>query len=92
MNEIIVQAFQNKQRIQFVYNGKVRIAEPQCYGVGRKGTELLRVYQISGGSEPEPLFDVSKMEGLKLLNDFFTKPGPNYKKGDSAMVKIFCEL
>ena len=89
---IIIHALKNKQRIQFVYNGKVRVAEPQCYGIGTKGTELLRVYQITGGSQPEPLFDVSKIEDLKLLNEFFKKPGPNYKKGDSAMKEIFCEL
>jgi hypothetical protein len=92
MNEIIIKAIQNKQRLRFTYNNKVRIAEPQCYGVGTKGTELLRIHQILGGTEPEPLFDVSKMKDLILLEEHFTKPGPNYKKNDSAMKTIFCQL
>ncbi|SKC72506.1 WYL domain-containing protein [Ohtaekwangia koreensis] len=92
MNLHIIHAIRNKQRMQFVYNGKLRHIEPQCYGLGTKNTELLRAYQLSGGTQPEPLFDVSKIEDLKLLNEFFTKPGPNYKKGDSAMKTIFCEL
>jgi hypothetical protein len=92
MNQLIVKAIQNKQRLCFTYNNKVRIAEPQCYGIGTKGTELLRIYQIQGGTEPEPLFDISKMKDLVLLEEHFTKPGPNYKKNDSAMKTIFCQL
>jgi hypothetical protein len=92
MNTSIVQAIKMKQRMQFTYNGKIRYVEPQCYGLGTKATELLRVHQLSGGSEPEPLFNVSKMQDLKFLDEFFTTPGPNYKKGDSAMKVIYCEL
>lgn len=92
MNASIVKAIKMKQRMQFTYNGKVRYVEPQCYGVGTKDTELLRVHQLSGGSEREPLFNVSKIEDLEFLDEFFEKPGPNYKKGDSAMKIIYCEL
>jgi hypothetical protein len=92
MNQLIVRAIQNKQRLRFTYNNKTRIAEPQCYGIGTKGTELLRIHQIQGGTEPEPLFDVSKMKDLLLLEEHFAKPGPNYKKNDSAMKTIFCQL
>ena len=92
MNQIIVDAIENKLRISFTYNGKPRIAEPQCYGVGHKGTELLRVYQPQGGSEQEPLFNVAKIEDLGTLDQHFTRPGPNYKKNDSAMKTIFAQL
>ena len=92
MNQLIVRAIQNKQRLRFTYNNKTRVAEPQCYGIGTKGTELLRIHQIQGGTEPEPLFDVSKMKDLLLLEEHFAKPGPNYKKNDSAMKTIFCQL
>jgi hypothetical protein len=92
MNKLICEAIKKKQRLRFVYNGKTRIGEPQCYGIGTKGTELLRLYQIQGGSQPEPLFDVSKIQALVLLEEFFIRPGPNYKKNDSAMKTIFCQL
>jgi hypothetical protein len=92
MNPIIVDAINSKQRISFTYNGRTRIAEPQCYGIGSKGTELLRVHQIEGGSQREPLFDVSRMDGLVVLDQHFTEPGPNYKKNDSAMKTIFAQL
>ncbi len=92
MNQIIVDAINSKRRIAFTYNGKARIAEPQCYGIGSKGTELLRVQQIQGGSQREPLFDVSKIHDLIALDQHFTKPGPNYKKNDTAMTTIFAQL
>ncbi len=92
MNQLIVQAIRHQRRLRFVYNGIGRLAEPQCYGQGTKGTELLRVHQISGGSQREPLFDVSKMRKLAATDEFFAKPGPNYKKNDSAMRVIFCQL
>ena len=92
MNQSLVQAIREKRRLSFIYNGKVRIAEPQCYGIGTKGTHLLRAHQIQGGSQREPLFDVTKMKNLVLLNDYFLRPGPNYKINDSAMTTIFCQL
>jgi len=92
MNELLVSAIQQKRRLRLKYNGKERLVEPQCYGIGTKGTELLRVHQLRGGVEREPLFTVSKIEGLELLAEVFQRPGPNYKRGDSAMKTIFAQL
>ena len=92
MNQIFVQAIQQKRRLRFSYHGKTRLAEPQCYGVGHRSNELLRVHQIRTGSEREPLFNVAEMSDVVLLDEVFTKPGPNYKRDDSAMKIIFCQL
>ena len=92
MNPVIVQSIAEKRRLRFSYHGRMRLVEPQCYGEGHKGTELLRVHQIQGGTQREPLFDVSKIEDLVLLDEVFTRPGPNYKRGDSAMKTIYAQL
>jgi hypothetical protein len=92
MQQIIIDSIRQKRRLRFAYNGKTRLAEPQCYGIGARGTELLRVHQIEGGSQREPLFDVSKMRDLVALEEYFTRRGPHYKKNDSAMMTIFCQL
>jgi predicted DNA-binding transcriptional regulator YafY len=92
VNEVLVQAIRQKRRLRFTYNGKVRLVEPQCYGVGTKGTELLRAHQLQGGEQREPLFDVARISGLEVLDEGFERPGPNYKKGDSAMKTIFEQL
>jgi hypothetical protein len=49
MNQTIIESIQRKQKLAFTYNGKTRIVEPQCYGMGHKGTELLRAHQLKGG-------------------------------------------
>lgn len=92
MNELILTAIRNKRRIHFTYHNKRRVAEPQCYGISTAGKEVVRVFQVSGGSQQEPLFEIGKMEQLFLSNETFEKPGPNYKQGDSAMSVIFAEL
>jgi len=92
MNQTIVASILRRQRLRFAYNGKMRIVEPQCYGIGTKGTELLRAHQVQGGAQREPLFDVAKIRDLVAIDEFFTKPGPHYKRNDSAMKTIFCQL
>jgi len=92
MDPRIVYAIEHKRRLRFTYNGKPRLVEPQCYGIGTKGTELLRVHQLRGGSEREPLFTVAKIGELEVLDEVFSEPGPNYKRNDSAMREIYCQL
>ncbi len=92
MNAVIMEALQSKRRLRFIYNGKARLAEPQCYGLSARGTELLRVHQIEGGIQREPLFDVAKISKLVALDEHFTRPGPHYKRNDSAMKIIFRQL
>lgn len=90
--QILIDAINDKRRLVFEYNGKPRRVEPQCYGIGTKGTHLLRVHQLAGGKEREPLFDVSKIQKLTVLEERFTRPGPNYKHNDSAMATILAQL
>lgn len=92
MNQLLVEAIGQRRRLRFVYHDKLRLAEPQCYGIGSKGTELLRVHQLQGGVQREPLFDVAKILDLEMLDEVFDRPGPNYKRGDSAMRTIFAQL
>ena len=91
-NQVLVRAIEQKRRLNFLYNGKARLVEPQCYGIGTRGTELLRGHQLQGGREREPLFDVAKISDLVVLDQVFQRPGPNYKKDDSAMKTIFAQL
>ncbi len=92
MNQLIVDAILHRRRLRFAYHGTPRLVEPQCYGVGVNGTELLRAHQLRGGDATEPLFEVRKMQDLQVLDETFAAPGPHYRKNDSAMRIIFCQL
>ncbi|WP_077001615.1 hypothetical protein [Variovorax sp. KK3] len=89
---LVVQAIQERRRLRLTYHGRTRLAEPQCYGIGHRGTELLRVHQLQGGSQREPLFNLAEISDLVMLDEVFTAPGPHYKRDDSAMKIIFCQL
>lgn len=88
----LIKAILTMRRVSFTYNDKRRIVEPQCYGMGHKGTELLRGHQLQGGAEREPLFDVSKIQSLEVLEEHFSNPAPNYRRTDSGMQIIFAQL
>ena len=88
----IDRAIRGKCRLRFTYHGTTRLVEPQCHGIGHRGTELLRAHQLQGGTQAEPLFDVSKIDDMEVLEEHFEKPGPNYKRDDSAMQQIFAQL
>lgn len=49
-------------------------------------------HELKGGAQAEPLFDVSKISDLQLLDEYFEESGPNYACGDSAMREIFEQL
>ena len=61
-------------------------------GSAARGQSCCAAYQIQGGSQAEPLFDVSKISELVVLDQRFERPGPNYRKNDSAMKTIFAQL
>ncbi|WIG54274.1 MAG: hypothetical protein OJF61_000060 [Rhodanobacteraceae bacterium] len=61
----IDRAIREMRRLRFIYHDVVRLVEPQCHGIGHRGTELLRAYQLQGGTQAEPLFDVAKISDLQ---------------------------
>ena len=92
MNQLLIEAIEQRHRLRCRYDGRSRLVEPQCYGIGTSGSVLLRVHQLRGGKAREPLFTVSKIDDLEMLDEVFERPGPNYKKNDSAMKTIFAQL
>jgi hypothetical protein len=88
----ICDAIRNRQQVEFYYHEKYRKGNPQCYGLSKTGKPALRVHLMEGGDRPEQLFTLDKMMRLKILSTTFKSPGPNYRKGDSDMTDIFCDL
>jgi hypothetical protein len=96
MKNELCSAIENQQLIELRYKGYSRTVEPHAYGRDKSGDEILRCYQISGGSES------GERHGWKLLkvrdvfsfhltiNTFSVRSG--YKSNDSAMNYIFCQI
>lgn len=96
MNRTICTAIENQQLIEFYYEGGNRVVEPHCHGITTKGNQGLRAYQVSGysstGKMGWKMFDLSKASSITILDDTFSGPRSDYKRGDKGMSRIFCEI
>ena len=89
-------AIDSSHIIELRYSGYSRIVEPHAYGKDKSGDEILRCYQISGGSESGEcegwkLLKVREMSSMHLISRKF-QIRQNYKKEDKAMDNIFCQV
>jgi hypothetical protein len=96
MNADICAAINGRQLLELRYHGYARIVEPYAYGRDKNGDALLRCYQISGGSESgQPTgWKILKVAEVFAINEqaaIFT-PRPEYRRGDKAMIFMFCQL
>ena len=95
---LICEAIKNKNVIEFSYNGHKRVVEPHCYGMHKNtNNEVLCAYQISGYSSsgkghPWRLYTISGMSKIVISGEKFNKPRNGYKKNDSRMLRIFCQI
>lgn len=88
-NPFLVSAIENKEVLSFIYQGKLRIVEPQTYGVSTAGNHVLRLHQIGGesrsGEQFGKLFEVAKMSRLKKTGAHFEQALPQHNPNDKAM-------
>jgi hypothetical protein len=96
MNQMICRAILEKRIVELRYHGYSRIVEPYAYGRARDGEELLRCYQLSGGSQSGErtgwkLLKTSEIFALQLADSHFISR-PEYRRGDKAMKFIHCQL
>ncbi|WP_294324487.1 hypothetical protein [uncultured Chryseobacterium sp.] len=97
MKQTIINAIENRNLLEFSYDGHHRVVEPHTFGVSTKGNDSLSAYQVEGTSDqgivPDwKLFTVTKIMGLKKSDKTFSGTRPGYTKGDSRMSKIYAEL
>ncbi len=97
MKTTIIDAIENRNLLEFYYDGHHRVVEPHTLGISKTGKEQLSAFQVAGQSNrvkvPDwGLFSLDKIEGLTVLSDSFSGTRPGYTAGDSRMTDIFAEL
>lgn len=95
MNSLITTAIETKTLLELRYNGYSRIVEPYAYGRDKSGDEVLRCFQVRGGSvsgekEGWKLLKVREIFSLHGTKETFN-PRPEYRRGDKAMPHIFSQ-
>jgi hypothetical protein len=96
MNPTICQAIREQRVLELRYHGYSRVVEPYAHGRGRDGENLLRCYQLSGGSESGErigwkLLKTAEVFMLQVTDSHFS-PRRGYRRGDNAMEFIHCQL
>lgn len=72
----------------------LRWIEIYCYGVSKKGNDVVRVYQIGGDTKTiQPgwkLMRTDRMDNLTMLGGDFKEPRPLFNpSGDKDMIRIY---
>lgn len=96
MNSTIREAIRDKRLLELRYHGYSRIVEPHAYGRDTSGDEILRCYQMAGGSESGErigwkLLKLKDVFSLHIAGADFV-PRPDYRRNDKAMEYMFCQL
>ncbi len=96
-NPLLADAIAKWRLIELRYDGFTRLVEPHAYGLGSDGTEKLRCWQTSGGSvsgerQGWKLLNVNEIRATTMSEQSFSSARPSYKRGDSAMPRIYAQL
>lgn len=85
------QAIEDRRLLRFAYNGRTRLVVPCAHGVLDTGNEALRAHEVAAPRLGK-LFLLASMVDADLLRQGFDAPPPGYRRGDSAMAWIHCQL
>lgn len=96
MHPAICLAINEKRLLELRYHGYSRIVEPHIYGEDKHGDEVVRCFQIAGGSES------GERAGWKLLKikealvvlatETRFEPRAEFQRNDKVVRKLFCEV
>lgn len=95
MNEMIMEAIRSWKKLQFAYDGELRVVEPHTFGKSKRDNDVLSAYQVGGESSTADigwkLFLLEKIENLSI-GDEFSQIADGYNAFDSNMNEIYITL
>lgn len=96
MKAEIADAITAMRTLELRYHGYGRIVEPHAYGRDKSGDEILRCFQVSGGSESGErtgwkLLKVADVYSIHVQKEKF-EVRAGYRQDDKAMEYIFRQL
>jgi hypothetical protein len=91
------EALRSGKRVAMFYDGHERVVEIHAVGTSSEGNGLLRVFQVRGGSNsgnapPWRMLRVERIQNARILDEASSAPRPGYKRGDSDMETINCQI
>lgn len=96
MDDTLKQAIAQRRLVELRYHGYSRIVEPHAYGRNRRGDDVIRCFQLVGGSESGEgagwkLLRVREAARRVLLETEFV-PRSGFRAEDPAMVEVYAHV
>lgn len=90
-------AIKSDRRVQFLYNGDVRVVEVHTVGYSKENKPLMRAWQVRGGSQSKNpthwrIFHLDQIIEPQVLDEKSEAPRPQYARGDRSIHRIVCEI
>lgn len=85
------------KRLELRYDGYSRVVEVHAVGTTKEGNEIMRVWQVRGGSnsgEPQgwKLFRLGEAFSAHVIDEKSEAPRRGYVRGDKTMQWIRCQF
>jgi len=96
-HQVACQAMAERKCLEIRYDGYIRIVEVHACGVTKEGHGVMRVWQVRGGSaHNEPvgwkMLRLDETIGHGITDEPSQAPRQGYRRNDTAMRTIFCQL
>ncbi len=97
VNHTICDAIAEGRLLRFRYSALVRIVEPYSHGFNLKRREVLRGFQIRGGSQSGEeigwkFFLVERMTDVAVLSSSFRNARPGSAEAANELIIIHCQM
>lgn len=91
------QAIQDRKCLDLRYDGYTRIVEVHAVGFSSESNPIMRVWQVSGGSNSGErqgwkLLRLDEVSGAQISSVNSQAPRPRYKRNDTAITNIRCQV
>ena len=95
--QVACDALRSGKCLEIRYDGYTRVVEVHAAGYTDDGNAVMRVWQVRGGSASGEragwkLLRLDETSGLALMDEASAAPRHGYKRNDSAITQIVCQL
>ncbi len=96
MNRLICDAVSSRRLLHFGYNRIARVVEPHAHGFNENRVEVMRGYQVHGGSQSGEdigwkFFMANRMRDIRL-GSVFTRHRTGQEDASRQMIVIHCSV
>lgn len=96
MNLEIIDAIQNQNLIEIVYEDQWQLVQPYCYGTKENNGECLIAFIVDSDAFEAISnwnnYDLTKIDEMNVLKATFYNPGNSYEDWVSKMEEIYAML